>query len=104
MKCFYGDIDEKEAFKLINEDREKLLQEIANLKREKKRTEQQIKILYANSSSEYHNLRLSRIINEFNDSKEKDIPWPDPLDYSKINTPKEKLDQNFKDGIRYIQG
>ena len=107
MKCFYGDIDNKEAFKLINEDREKLLQEIANLKREKKRTEQQIKILYANSSSEYHNLRLSRIINEFDMTivdDEKDIPWPDPLDYSKINTPKEKLDQNFKDGIRYIQG
>ena len=31
MKCFYGDIDEKEAFKLINEDREKLLREIAEL-------------------------------------------------------------------------
>ena len=35
---------------------------------------------------------------------EKDIPWPDPLDYSKIKNSKEKLDQNFKDGIRYIQG
>lgn len=46
-------------------------------------------------------------INEFDMTivdDEKDIPWPDPLDYSKINTPKEKLDQNFKDGIRYIQG
>ena len=32
LECFYGAIDEKEAFKLINEDREKLLQEIANLK------------------------------------------------------------------------
>jgi len=31
MKCFYGDIDDKEAFKLINEDREKLLHEIADL-------------------------------------------------------------------------
>ena len=38
------------------------------------------------------------------DEDEKDIPWPSPLDYSNINTPKEKLDQNFKDGIRYVQG
>ena len=54
--------------------------------------------------SEYHLLMLSNLLKKFNDSKEKDIPWPKPLDYSKINTPKEKLDQNFKDGIRYIQG
>jgi hypothetical protein len=46
-------------------------------------------------------------INEFDMTivdDEKDIPWPDPLDYSKINTPTDKLDQNFKDGIRHIQG
>jgi len=46
-------------------------------------------------------------INEFDMTivdDEKDIPWPDPLDYSKIKDSKEKLDQNFKDGIRYIQG
>ena len=54
--------------------------------------------------SEYHLLMLSNLLKKFNDSKEKDIPWPSPLDYSKINTPKEKLDQNFKHGIRYIQG
>ena len=54
--------------------------------------------------SEYHLLMLSDLLKKFNDSKEKDIPWPSPLDYSKINTPKEKLDQNFKDGIRYVQG
>ena len=54
--------------------------------------------------SEYHLLMLSDLLKKFNDSKEKDIPWPSSLDYSKINTPKEKLDQNFKDGIRYIQG
>ena len=54
--------------------------------------------------SEYHLLMLSDLLKKFNDSKEKDIPWPSPLDYSKINTPKEKLDQNFKHGIRYIQG
>ena len=54
--------------------------------------------------SEYHLLMLSNLLKKFNDSKEKDIPWPSPLDYSNINTPKEKLDQNFKDGIRYIQG
>lgn len=54
--------------------------------------------------SEYHLLMLSNLLKKFNDSKEKDIPWPSSLDYSKINTPKEKLDQNFKDGIRYIQG
>jgi len=34
----------------------------------------------------------------------KDIPWPDPLDRSKIQDSKEKCDQNFKDGIRYFQG
>ena len=54
--------------------------------------------------SEYHLLMLSDLLKKFNDSKEKDIPWPSSLDYSKINTPKEKLDQNFKDGIRYVQG
>ena len=54
--------------------------------------------------SEYHLLMLSDLLKKFNDSKEKDIPWPSSLDYSKINTPKEKLDQNFKHGIRYIQG
>ena len=54
--------------------------------------------------SEYHLLMLSNLLKKFNDSKEKDIPWPLPLDYSNINTPKEKLDQNFKDGIRYFQG
>ena len=54
--------------------------------------------------SEYHLLMLSDLLKKFNDSKEKDIPWPSLLDYSNINTPKEKLDQNFKDGIRYIQG
>ena len=54
--------------------------------------------------SEYHLLMLSDLLKKFNDSKEKDIPWPSSLDYSKINTPKEKLDQNFKDGIRHIQG
>ena len=54
--------------------------------------------------SEYHLLMLNNLLKKFNDSKEKDIPWPSPLDYSNINTPKEKLDQNFKDGIRYIQG
>ena len=54
--------------------------------------------------SEYHLLMLSNLLKKFNDFKEKDIPWPSPLDYSKINIPKEKLDQNFKDGIRYIQG
>ena len=46
-------------------------------------------------------------INEFDMTivdDEKDIPWPDPLDRSKIKDSKEKLDQNFKDGIRYIQG
>jgi hypothetical protein len=46
-------------------------------------------------------------IDEFNMTivdDEKDIPWPDPLDRSKIKDSKEKLDQNFKDGIRYIQG
>ena len=36
--------------------------------------------------------------------EEKDIPWPDPLDYSNIKDSKEKLDQKFKDGIRYFQG
>lgn len=36
--------------------------------------------------------------------EEKDIPWPDPLDYSNIKDSKEKLDQNFKEGIRYFQG
>ena len=54
--------------------------------------------------SEYHLLMLSNLLKKFNDSKEKDIPWPMPLDYSNINIPKEKLDQNFKDGIRYVQG
>ena len=54
--------------------------------------------------SEYHLLMLSNLLKKFNNSKEKDIPWPSSLDYSKINTPKEKLDQNFKDGIRYVQG
>lgn len=53
---------------------------------------------------EYHLLMLSNLLKKFNDSKEKDIPWPSPLDYSNINTPKEKLDQNFKDGIQYFQG
>lgn len=36
MKCFYGDIDDKEAFKLINEDREKLLREITDLTKDAK--------------------------------------------------------------------
>ena len=54
--------------------------------------------------SEYHLLMLSNLLKKFNNSKEKDIPWPSSLDYSNINTPKEKLDQNFKDGIRHIQG
>ena len=54
--------------------------------------------------SEYHLLMLSNLLKKFNDSKEKDIPWPNPLDRSKIKDSKEKLDQNFKDGIRYIQG
>ena len=46
-------------------------------------------------------------INEFDMTivdDEKDIPWPDPLDRSKIQDSKEKCDQNFKDGIRYFQG
>ena len=46
-------------------------------------------------------------INEFDMTivdDEKDIPWPDPLDRSQIKDSKEKLDQNFKDGIRYFQG
>lgn len=42
LECFYGAIDEKEAFKLINEDREKLLQEIADLKRENKQLQEKI--------------------------------------------------------------
>lgn len=46
-------------------------------------------------------------INEFDMTivdEEKDIPWPDPLDRSKIKDSKEKCDQKFKDGIRYFQG
>ena len=46
-------------------------------------------------------------INEFDMTivdDEKDIPWPNPLDRSEIKDSKEKLDQNFKDGIRHIQG
>ena len=46
-------------------------------------------------------------INEFDMTivdDEKDIPWPDPLDRIQIKDSKEKLDQNFKDGIRYFQG
>ena len=41
---------------------------------------------------------------EWIDDDGKDIPWPDPLDRSKIKDSKEKLDQNFKDGIQYFQG
>ena len=87
MKCFYGDIDDKEAFKLINEDREKLLREIAELTKD------------AN--------HLAMCIDTFHADEEtykKDIPWPDPLDRSEIKDSKEKCDQKFKDGIRYFQG
>ena len=51
---------------------------------------------------------LDRILQNIEEVVEKTlkkyIPWPDPLDRSKIKDSKEKLDQNFKDGIRYFQG
>lgn len=56
------------------------------------------------TKGEYHLLALDNLIKKFNDSKEKDIPWPDPLDRSEIKDSKEKCDQKFKDGIRYFQG
>ena len=55
-----------------------------------------IKVL--NAQGDYKHIKDVKIDNE------KDIPWPDPLDRSEIKDSKEKCDQKFKDGIRYIQG
>ena len=59
--------------------------------------------------SEYHLLMLSNLLKKFNDSKEKDIPWPMPLDEILKETEITKDDEEtrkrkFEDGIRYFQG
>ena len=101
MKCFYGDIDEEEAFKLINEDREKLLQEIADLTKDANHLAMCIDPF--DSHEETYNI-MCKYLTHLPKTYKKDIPWPDPLDRSEIKDSKEKLDQNFKDGIRHIQG
>ena len=101
MKCFYGDIDEEEAFKLINEDREKLLQEIADLTKDANHLAMCIDPF--DSHEETYNI-MCKYLTHLPKTYKKDIPWPDPLDRSEIKDSKEKCDQKFKDGIRYFQG
>ena len=101
MKCFYGDIDDKEAFKLINEDREKLLREIADLTKDANHLAMCIDTFHADE--ETYKI-MGKYVAHLPKTYKKDIPWPDPLDRSEIKDSKEKCDQNFKDGIRYFQG
>lgn len=53
---------------------------------------------------EYHLLMLSNLLKKFNDSKEKDIPWPMPLDAPVDTAEEEARKRKFEDGIRYFQG
>jgi hypothetical protein len=101
MKCFYGDIDDKEAFKLINEDREKLLREIADLTKDANHLAMCIDTFHADE--ETYKI-MGKYVAHLPKTYKKDIPWPDPLDRSEIKDSKEKCDQKFKDGIRYFQG
>ena len=53
--------------------------------------------------SEYHLLMLSNLLKKFNDSKEKDIPWPKPLDAPADTAEEEARKRKFEDCIRYFQ-
>ena len=53
--------------------------------------------------SEYHLLMLSNLLKKFNDSKEKDIPWPKPLDAPADAAEEEARKRKFEDCIRYFQ-
>ena len=53
--------------------------------------------------SEYHLLMLSNLLKKFNDSKEKNIPWPKPLDAPADAAEEEARKRKFEDGIRYFQ-
>ena len=53
--------------------------------------------------SEYHLLMLSNLLKKFNDSKEKDIPWPMPLDAPADTAEEEARKRKFEDCIRYFQ-
>jgi hypothetical protein len=100
MKCFYGDIDDKEAFKLINEDREKLLREIAELTKD---ANDLVMCIDPFDVHEEIEKIMGKYVAHLPKTYKKDIPWPDPLDHSDKDS-KEKCDQKFKDGIRYFQG
>jgi hypothetical protein len=60
------------------------------------------------TKGEYHLLMLDVLVKRFNDSMEKDIPWPKPLGEilkeEGITIDEETRKRNFEDGIRYIQG
>ena len=62
------------------------------------------------TKGEYHLLMLDALVKRFNDSMEKDIPWPNPLgEILKeagigITIDEEARQRRFEDNIRYIQG
>jgi hypothetical protein len=66
--------------------------------------------LFNGKKGEYHFLSLDNLVKRFNDSMEKDIPWPNPLgEILKkagigITIDEETKKRNFEDGIRYFQG
>ena len=64
--------------------------------------------LFNGKKGEYHLLALDNLVKRFNDSMEKDIPWPKPLGEilkeSDITIDEETRKRNFEDVIRYIQG
>jgi hypothetical protein len=60
------------------------------------------------TKGEYHLLMLDVLVKRFNDSMEKDIPWPKPLGEilkeEGITIDEETRKRKFEDGIRHIQG
>ena len=60
------------------------------------------------TKGEYHLLMFDVLVKRFNDSMEKDIPWPKPLGEilkeDGITIDEETRKRNFEDVIRYIQG
>jgi hypothetical protein len=82
-------------------ERTMLLQEIAELTKDANHLAMCIDTFHADE--ETYKI-MGKYVAHLPKTYKKDIPWPDPLDRSEIKDSKEKLDQNFKDGIRYFQG